>query len=156
MDNIKTILTAIDFSHYTKSTLDYASVMARQMSAKLIIVNVINQRDINVLKYTLNHMDSLGSKMDIDSWIKEVQAERTATFEKAKNDIDLSNVEYELVFRAGFPFEELMKVIKDKKADLVVMGAKGRSDLTDFLVGSVANKMFRKCPVPIVSVRTDA
>lgn len=155
MDHIKTILTAIDFSHYTQKTLEFAATMARQMSAKLVVINVINQRDVNIMNYTFSHMDSLRDKMSIDGWMQDVKKERTEAFEKAKADLGLGDVSHEFKLRVGFPFEELMKSVKEEKVDLVVMGAKGKSDLADFLVGSVANKMFRKCPVPIVSVRID-
>jgi len=57
------------------------------------------------------------------------------------------------IFKVGNPVDELLKVAVEEKADMIVMGTKGRTDLAHVLVGSVAEKVFRRSPVPVVSYR---
>ncbi len=51
------------------------------------------------------------------------------------------------------PFKEILKTVEEEKADLLVMETKGRGNIADALFGSTAEKVFRRCPVALASVR---
>ena len=53
----------------------------------------------------------------------------------------------------GVPYIELLKEIQSQKPDLLIMGTKGRSNLVDTIIGSCAQKMFRRSPIPVLSIR---
>jgi nucleotide-binding universal stress UspA family protein len=60
------------------------------------------------------------------------------------------------VFKIGNPSDELLKIAIKENVDLIIMGIKGRTDLEYFFVGSVAEKVFRRSPIPILSYRDEA
>ena len=59
------------------------------------------------------------------------------------------------IIQVGDPADELLKIAVREKVDMIVMGIKGRTNLEYMFVGSVAEKMFRRSPVPIVSYRDE-
>lgn len=60
------------------------------------------------------------------------------------------------ILRTGTPWEEILAAIAESKADLVVMGTHGRRGVTHALLGSVAEKMVRLSPIPVLTVRAAA
>jgi len=51
------------------------------------------------------------------------------------------------------PFEEIVKVAEEERADMIVMGTHGRSGLNRILLGSVAERVIRLAPCPVLTVR---
>ena len=159
MKNIKKIMVGIDFSPYSKDTLAYAAALAERFQAELIVVNVINKRDIDtILKVAEGQFDRKIEKYvkkAAEEYTKRVEEDRSRQMEKLIDEIGCSDLIIQKVSRVGVPFEELINAIKDNGADLMVMGQKGRSDLTGVLFGSNAEKVFRRCPIPLLSVRPE-
>jgi nucleotide-binding universal stress UspA family protein len=85
--------------------------------------------------------------------VKGVKEERRAELDKMIADSGIPKEKIKIIFKVGHPFEELLKITKEEKVDMVVMGAKGRSNIEHLLVGSVADKMFRHSPVTVASYR---
>ena len=55
--------------------------------------------------------------------------------------------------QAGVPFEEIVKVAEEERVDMIVMGTHGRSGLDRVLLGSVAERVIRLAPCPVLTVR---
>ncbi|MFH2130574.1 MAG: universal stress protein [bacterium] len=153
MKQFQRILVAIDFSEYSQATVEHAAILARELGAEMNIVNVINQRDVNTMDYSINRLNIYHKNMSLEGWIEGMKEEREKEMARLEKTVDLSGLRYTFSIRIGDPFQELLKMVTEGKAEMVVMGAKGRSDLGDFVVGSTASKMFRRCPVPLVTVR---
>ena len=157
MKAIQKILVGCDFSKYSKNTLGYAATLAEKFQAELIIVNVINKKDIDtILKVAEGQFDRNIEKYvekSAKEYAERVKKERTRQMEKLIDEIGCTGLKIQKMFRIGVPFQELIGAIEDEGADLMVMGQKGRSDLAGVIFGSNAEKVFRRCPVPLLSVR---
>jgi nucleotide-binding universal stress UspA family protein len=56
----------------------------------------------------------------------------------------------------GTPFREIVEVAKTKQVDLIIMGTHGRTGMTHLLMGSVAERVVRLAPCPVMVTREKA
>ena len=76
-------------------------------------------------------------------------AEELRRFAEAR----FTGVELKLQVREGDPSREIIRAAADLGADLIVLGTHGRTGVAHLLIGSVAEKVVRKSPVPVLTVR---
>jgi len=151
------IVVGCDLSEYSKETLEYAASLAEKCQAKLIIVNVINQRDVEtileVADKTFDRTVVKNVEQLADDYVKREIEQRTQQIEKLVEEISCTHLSVKKVVRVGVPFQELTRASEEEGADLIVVGPKGHGNLSGVLFGSNAEKLFRYCPVPLLSVR---
>jgi len=155
MGKIQRVMAACDMSPYAVQVILYAAEIAEKMNAGLIIANVLNQRDVNVIVEAKSKMALLGNKfsVSVDDYVGTVKKERLQELKKMVGDLRRDHLDLKYIFSVGVPYQKLIAIAREERADVVVMGTRGRTNLADVLFGSTAEKMFRLCPVPLLSVR---
>ena len=151
MDEIKRIMVALGYSEYAEGIFKYADKLAAKLGAELVVANIINSRDVEAVSAITN----MGYDLDPKRYVKELKDERQSAFEEISKDSAVSRDSIKLILRVGNPVDELLKIVIDENVDLVVMGVKGRTDLEHILIGSVAEKLFRRSPVTVLSYRDE-
>ena len=142
-------MVAVDFSEYSAKVADYSGRFAEDLGAELIFVNVINQRDIDLVKQVTMYTDKITVKGFIDGLIED----RSEQMQKLLKETNCSSIPNRFLIKKGVPFVELIETAKEEKVEIVIMGTKGRGNIASILFGSQAEKMFRHCPVPLLSIR---
>lgn len=149
---IKKIMVACDFSEYSNQALPYASELAENLNADLIVAHVINQRDIDAVQSVIGYSPVV---ITVKEYTENQIENRSQRMDKLIGETVVTHLPVKKVIKIGVPFHELIQVVKEEGVDLVVMGPKGRSNLKGILFGTTVEKLFRHCPVPLLSIRLD-
>ena len=152
MSDFKKIMVALAISEHAGEIFDYAAKMAKAMGADLLAVNVINSRDVEAVQT----ISSMGYDVNGEHYVQNIKQERTATLDGIIERSGFPKKRVQTVFPVGNPADELLQTAIRENVDLIVMGIKGRSNLEYIFVGSVAEKIFQRSPVPVVSFRDQA
>ena len=138
------ILCPVDFSEFTDQILDYAVTIAKRFDSELHLIHVIPN---------LNYFTPYESFLTPENLVaieRNIEGEVGKDFDKITKKIELP---FKRIIKTGVTFVEIIDYIKDQGVDLVVMGTHGRSGIEHILIGSVAEKVVRKSPCPVLTVR---
>jgi nucleotide-binding universal stress UspA family protein len=150
MISIQRIVVGIDFSSYSSRVLEYAAKSAERMSSEIIAVNVINKRQIEDT-LTVIHDEEMSQQI-MESYVNDETEKRKIKMNALTKKIVPKGVSYRTVITSGVPFEEILKVIDDEGADLLIVSSRGRTNFQDYMFGTTAEKVFRYCPVSVLSL----
>jgi len=142
---IEKILFPTDFSQGSYHALPYAVDLTKYYNAKLYILHVIY--DIATAAYShVPHISMDEFYKELSEWAqKEIE---TCCIEEIRG---LTGVEK--VVLKGVPYEEIIKFAAKEKIDMIVIGTHGRAGLERFIFGSTAERVVRKAPCPVMTVR---
>ena len=152
LDNIKKILLPLEFTEFSQGVFNCAVQMAMSNDAKIIVLSVINSRDIQ----SVESIVSMGYDVDAEHYVKEIKNDRKQQLNKMAEEAEIDKDKVKILFKTGKPVDEILKVIEKEVPDLVVMGTRGRGSLKNSIMGSVAYKIFKKSPVNVLSHRNKA
>lgn len=140
--DMKRILLPTDFSDTAEHALDYARELAERFDAEAHLLYVVpdpTPQDWAVGAAALVVSDLL------ETW--------KADAEQRLSRVSLDGVETVRAIRVGHAFVEILRYAADNAIDLIVMGTHGRGPVKHLLLGSVAEKVVRKAPCPVLTVR---
>jgi nucleotide-binding universal stress UspA family protein len=146
MLTLKTVLVPTDFSDASESALRYGKAMAERFGATLHVVHVMEDLLAHAWAAEV-YVSSMPQLRD------EIEKESRLRLGALLTDGERKALRAETALLAGNPFLEIVRYAKTHGIDLIVMGTHGRGPIAHMLLGSVAEKVVRKSPCPVLTVR---
>ena len=144
---IKKILCPTDFSENSEHALKYALALATLSQAELQLFHVVEAltypQSTELFEPVLDEVE-LMMKMEA-AFQKQLEDQVIALKE------DYPKTTGKLV--SGNTFLEIIRVARDDDVDMIVMGTHGRTGLAHVLIGSVAERVVREAPCPVLTVK---
>ncbi|MCK5505843.1 MAG: universal stress protein [Thermodesulfovibrionia bacterium] len=142
---IERILFPTDFSEGAAHALRYAVDLTKRYNAKLYVLHVI----YDFAKATGSHIPHISADelyKEMNEWaIKEIDKSCIEDIRELP-DVDKKVLE-------GIPYEEIIKYAEKEKIDMIAIGTYGRSGLERFIFGSTAERVVRRAPCAVLTVR---
>jgi len=148
MIKLQKILTPTDFSEFSQHALRYACEFTGRFSAELHLLHVIDE--------SLTMPDPLMGAPVSDVELRDLQRNAEAAIEKLPEAdwLDADRIAARVI-QIGTPFVEIVRYARQHDIDLIVMGTHGRTGLSHALVGSTAERVVRKAPCPVLTIRPE-
>lgn len=140
-------LVPIDFSAYADQALEYAIALAQKLQARLTLLHVIQPLPIS------------GADMGVAlpyAYFEELETELRQALEEKLQRVHQAGLEGDYVLVHGTPFQAIIDTATAQHTDLIIMGTHGRTGLTHVLMGSVAERVVRLGPCPVLVTRAPA
>ncbi|MHC4480577.1 MAG: universal stress protein [Planctomycetota bacterium] len=147
MDDVKVdrIVCAVDFSENSDYALSYAVQLARTFDAELKLLHVVE------LPFLPSY--ALAGVPDLSMPVEQIQQNSRRKLDELLEDCRQRYERTDADLRTGSPFLEIINYAREVDADLIVVGTHGRTGLRHMIIGSVAEKVVRKAPCPVLSIK---
>jgi nucleotide-binding universal stress UspA family protein len=142
----KSIVVATDLSPESLGVVSYAAHLAQAQEARLTIVHAAAA--VSLANYT-----HFVPKTDLDAVDQRVAAHAREALEKWVKRHVHKPADAEIVVAAGITDEVICEAAQDADADLLVVSSHGRDGLSRLVMGSVAERVIREAPCPVLVVK---
>lgn len=137
---IKTLLLPVDGSDNSSRAVDYGMGMAELVGADIVLINC--HRTVP---------KTLG-KPNFEQVGKELRKESEAVLAPYVQRVEAKGIKCKSLAVGGATAEAIFDTVKAEKADMVIMGSKGKTDLQGLLIGSVTHRVLHLAPCPVLVI----
>jgi nucleotide-binding universal stress UspA family protein len=138
---IKKVLALSDGSEVSRNALRYAVEICKQFRSQLYLLTVVDRIP-----------SSLDAEVSKEAFLK-LEGQLRQEMELCSEYCETTGMACQSEVRHGVAHEEIIRFAQEKDMDLIVSATHGRSGLSHILLGSVAEKIVRHAPCPVLTVR---
>ena len=145
MVTLRKVLFPTDFSEPSEAAWGYVLALAKEFEAEVVLLHVVPEPPRLAEAYEMGFTPE-----------RFIQA-ATEEAKRLMADLMAKAADWKVAItpkvRQGVEFREIIDAAREAGADMIVMGTHGRTGLAHALIGSVAEKVVRKAPCPVLTVK---
>jgi nucleotide-binding universal stress UspA family protein len=147
MRPIRRILFPTDFSEYADDAWPYATRFGRDFGAEVHVLHIVTQ---------VPGVYTDGLAYGPRDLAEHMEAEARQALDRMVDDAKAMGLAARSSVRTGIAFQEILDYADAEAIDLIVMATHGRTGLAHVLLGSVTERVVRRAPCPVLTVRHPA
>ena len=144
MYDFETVVIATDGSESVTRAVDVALDLAVRFDSAVHALYVLDEEEITSSPERV--------RAEMQTALQERGGEAIVDVQRRAGEAGVGRT-VTAVVREGRPADEIVAYARETDADMVAMGTRGRHGENQFLIGSVAERVVRTCPVPVLTVR---
>jgi nucleotide-binding universal stress UspA family protein len=147
---IEHILVPVDFLDMTDQAIEHGAFLARKFGASLTLLHVVHVPAIAEAGTWLDPVITPGIEQSMKEQMASLARKK---LEELAGKCAGQGVEAGTAVREGAPSDEIIGMAEEEGVDLIVMGSQGRTGISHFLVGSVAERVVRRAPCNVLCIK---
>ena len=145
--DIRHILAPTDFSDSSKKAISDAFELARTLGATLLLLHVLEPSPYRG-EFT---QPTMGEEL-----LGDLERQASAALAQVLPEAQQAKIEVSRAVAIGSPSQKIVETAEAEHVDLIVMATHGRTGLSHLLIGSVAERVVRTAPCPVLTIRPPA
>jgi universal stress protein A len=166
----QTVCVATDFSETAGLALSYVAAVVKQFGGSLHVLHVLHEPGLIAIhpdfatctELARDYFNRLkekrldaepGRQRPVRDFLESVEGESNDRLRALTASPWLADIKIVTAIRYGYPVDEICEYVRQNGIDLLVLGTHGHRGLNHFLIGSVAERVVRASPCPVLTVR---
>jgi len=141
----KKILYPTDFSDVSKQAIDYIKQLRKGGSERIIVLHVIDERGMGAIERYAS-----ASSVEIEQRIMDDAKQELKIIE---DEFKKSGFKVKTMIQRGVPLLEILKAEEEEDISVIVIGSHGKTNLEEIFLGSVSEKVARRCKSPVLIIK---
>jgi nucleotide-binding universal stress UspA family protein len=141
----KRILYPTDFSDVSKKAMDYIQQLKDGGAERVLVLHVIDQRGLQALEQYAS-----AKSLELE---RRIMNDAKQDLQALKDELKKSGFAVETRIERGVPVREILKAEGEENPSVIVIGSHGKSNLEEMFLGSVSEKVARKCKSPVLIIK---
>jgi nucleotide-binding universal stress UspA family protein len=142
----KNILSPTDFSEHSYKAIKVASELALHFSARLVVLHVVSLTPL-----ITSSVDTPG--FDVAYYQQELEKDAREQLQDVIKKLVSKDVKnFASMIASGSYPDEILRIAREEKSDLIVIGTRGRTGVAHLVLGSVAERVVQLAPCPVLTI----